>query len=83
MLALAQTLLVAQVGLGLLLLSDDRESADSLHYAYGSLSLGAILVPWFYAPAAGPKRLAWFAGMSCPRRRARRASIHDRLMATT
>ena len=62
MLALAQTLLVAQVGLGLLLLSDDRESADSLHYAYGSLSLGAILVPWFYAPAAGPKRLAWFSG---------------------
>ena len=61
-LVLAQTLLVAQVGLGLLLLSDDRESADSLHYVYGSLSLGAILVPWFYAPAEGPKRLAWFAG---------------------
>ena len=62
LLALAQTLLVAQVGLGLLLLSDERESADSLHYVYGSLSLGAILAPWFYAPAAGPKRLAWFAG---------------------
>ncbi|MEJ7570153.1 MAG: hypothetical protein WKF41_18045 [Gaiellaceae bacterium] len=61
-LALAQTLLVAQVALGLLLLSDDRESADSLHYVYGSLSLGAILVPWLYAPVAGPKRLAWFAG---------------------
>ena len=61
-LALAQTLLVAQVGLGLLLLSDDRESADSLHYVYGSLSLCAILVPWFYAPAVGPKRLAWFSG---------------------
>lgn len=61
-LALAQTLLVAQVGLGLLLLSDDRESAERLHYLYGSLSLGAILVPWLYAPAAGPKRLAWFAG---------------------
>ena len=63
-LALAQTLLVAQVALGLLLLSDGRESAEPLHYAYGSLSLGAILVPWFYAPATGPKRLAWFAGMS-------------------
>lgn len=61
-LALAQTLLVAQVGLGLLLLSDDRRAADSLHYVYGSLSLGAILAPWVYAPAAGPKRLAWFAG---------------------
>jgi hypothetical protein len=63
-LALAQTLLVAQVALGLLLLSDDREAADELHYVYGSLSLGAILVPWLYAPAHGPKRLAWFAGMS-------------------
>ena len=39
-LALAQTLLVAQVALGLLLLSDDRRAADELHYAYGSLSLG-------------------------------------------
>ena len=83
MLALAQTLLVAQVGLGLLLLSDDRESADSLHYAYGSLSLGAILVPWFYAPAAGPKRLAWFSGTAALAARARRASIHDRVIATT
>ena len=64
LLALAQTLVVAQVGLGLLLLSDDRRSADDLHYVYGSLSLGALLVPWIYAPATGPKRLAWFAGMS-------------------
>ena len=63
-LALAQTLLVAQVGLGLLLLSDDRRVGDELHYLYGSLSLGAILAPWLYAPAAGPKRLAWFAGTS-------------------
>jgi hypothetical protein len=64
LLALAQTLLVAQVGLGLLLLSDDRRAADQLHYVYGSLSLGAILAPWLYAPAQGPKRLAWFAGTS-------------------
>ncbi|MBA2461935.1 MAG: hypothetical protein H0V45_09265 [Actinobacteria bacterium] len=63
-LALAQTLLVAQVGLGLLLLSDDRRSTDGLHYVYGSLSLGAILAPWIYAPAEGRKRLAWFAGTS-------------------
>ena len=64
LLALAQTLLVAQVALGLLLLSDDRSATDELHYVYGSLSLGAILSPWIYAPAAGPKRLAWFAGTS-------------------
>ena len=64
LLALAQTLLVAQVGLGLLLLSDDRRAADELHYVYGSLSLAAILAPWLYAPAQGPKRLLWFAGTS-------------------
>ena len=63
-LALVQTLLVAQVGLGLVLLSDDRRAPDDLHYVYGSLSLGAVLAPWFYAPAEGPRRLAWFAGAS-------------------
>ena len=64
LLALAQTLLVAQVALGLLLLSDDRRAADDLHYAYGSLSLAAILAPWMYAPAEGRRRLLWFAGTS-------------------
>ena len=63
-LALAQTLLVAQVGVGLLLLSDDRRAPDDLHYAYGSLSLAVVLAPWFYAPAEGRRRLLWFAGMS-------------------
>jgi hypothetical protein len=63
-LALVQTLLVAQVGVGLLLLSDDRRAPDDLHYVYGSLALGAVLVPWFYAPAEGPRRLLWFAGTS-------------------
>ena len=36
LLALAQTLIVAQVGLGLLLLSDHRRATEHLHYAYGS-----------------------------------------------
>ncbi|HEU4972211.1 MAG TPA: hypothetical protein VFT35_09865 [Gaiellaceae bacterium] len=62
LLSLAQTLLVAQVGVGLLLLADDRRAADQLHYAYGAMALGAALVPWFYAPAAGRRRLLWFAG---------------------
>ncbi len=62
LLALAQTLLIAQVGLGLLLLSDDRRAADDLHYVYGSLSLAVLLAPWLYAPASGARRLAWFAG---------------------
>ena len=62
LLALAQTLLIAQAGAGLLLLSDDRRAPDRLHYAYGAFALGAVLSPWFYAPPAGPKRLLWFSG---------------------
>ena len=64
LLSIAQTLLVAQVALGLLLLSGHHRAAHRLHYLYGSLALGAALAPWFYAPAAGPKRLLWFASMT-------------------
>lgn len=62
LLALAQTLLIAQVGLGLLLLSDDRHAGEELHYAYGTLALFAVLAPWLYAPAEPRRRLVWFAG---------------------
>jgi hypothetical protein len=62
LLVLAQTLLVAQVGLGLLLLSDERRAADRLHYAYGTLALLAVLSPWVYAPVEPRRRLAWFVG---------------------
>jgi hypothetical protein len=62
--ALVQTLLVAQVGLGLLLLSDGRRAPDDLHYAYGTLALAAVLAPWMYAPAEPRRRLAWFTGSS-------------------
>ena len=61
LLALAQTLIVAQVGLGLLLLSDHRRASDHLHYAYGSLALLAVLSPWLYAPSEPRARLLWFA----------------------
>ncbi len=61
-LALVQTLLIAQVGLGLLLLSDDRRAPDRLHYIYGTLALMAVLSPWIYAPAEPRRRLVWFAG---------------------
>jgi hypothetical protein len=60
--ALVQTLLVAQVALGLLLVSDGRRTPDDLHYAYGTLSLMAVLAPWMYAPADPRRRLAWFTG---------------------
>jgi hypothetical protein len=60
-LALAQTVLVGQAAVGLLLLSDGRRAPDRLHYAYGAFALGVVLSPWFYAPAVGPRRLVWFA----------------------
>jgi|SRR5205809_6060471 len=60
LLALAQTVLVAQVALGLLLLSDNRRAPDRLHYAYGAFALLAILSPWLYAPPDPRTRLLWF-----------------------
>jgi hypothetical protein len=60
-LVLAQTLLVAQAAVGLLLLSDGRRAPEKLHYTYGALALGLALTPWFYAPGVGPRRLLWFA----------------------
>jgi hypothetical protein len=62
LLALAQTVLIAQVAVGLLLLSDDRRAGEELHYAYGTLALIAVLAPWMYAPANSRRRLLWFAG---------------------
>ena len=61
LLALAQTLLIAQVALGLLLLSDHKRAADRLHYAYGTFALLCVLAPWLYAPADPRARLLWFA----------------------
>lgn len=63
-LTLVQTLLIAQVGVGLLLVSDDRQAGEDLHYWYGTLALAAALSPWLYAPPGGRRRLAWFAGTS-------------------
>ncbi len=64
LLALVQTLLVAQVAVGLLLVSDGRRAPDDLHYVYGTLALAAVLAPWFYAPNEPRRRLAWFSGAS-------------------
>jgi FtsH-binding integral membrane protein len=61
LLTLGQTLLVAQIGIGLLLRSDDRQASDQLHYAYGTFALMAVLAPWFYAPKEPRRRLAWFS----------------------
>jgi hypothetical protein len=60
-LVLAQTALIGQAAVGLLLLSDGRRAPDRLHYAYGALALGVALSPWFYAPDTPARRLLWFA----------------------
>ena len=62
LLALAQSVLVAQVALGLLLLSGHHRAPHRLHYLYGTLALLAVLAPWLYAPGERRARLAWFAG---------------------
>jgi ABC-type spermidine/putrescine transport system permease subunit II len=61
-LALAQTLIVAQVAIGLLLLADHRRAAKGAHYMYGGLAVLAVAWPWLYAPPDPRRRLAWFAG---------------------
>jgi hypothetical protein len=62
LLALAQSVLIAQVALGLILLSEHRRAPERLHYLYGTLALLAVLAPWLYAPGDRRRRLAWFAG---------------------
>jgi hypothetical protein len=64
LLALGQTLLVAQAAIGLLLLAGDHRAVDRLHYLYGGLALAAVLSPWFYAPSEQRARLTWFSGAS-------------------
>ena len=61
-LALAQTLVVAQVAFGLFLLADHRHADKDVHCMYGSLAVLAVAWPWLYAPSDPRRRLAWFAG---------------------
>jgi hypothetical protein len=61
-LALVQTLVIAQAAIGLLLLSNHHRAMDKLHYLYGGVALLAVLSPWLYAPADRRGRLAWFTG---------------------
>jgi hypothetical protein len=60
LIALTQTLIAAQIGIGLLLLADDRRAEDRLHYAYGVFALIAVLAPFLYAPSDPRGRLLWF-----------------------
>ena len=61
-LAAAQTLLVAQLAFGLILLAEHKHAADRLHYAYGTFALLAVFAPFLYAPSEPRSRLLWFAG---------------------
>jgi len=61
-LALAQTLIVAQAAVGLLLLADHRRAKMGVHYMYGSLAVLAVAWPWLYAPPDPRRRLLWFSG---------------------
>ena len=62
LLAAAQTLLIAQVAIGLLLLGSHHRAPQRLHYLYGTLALLAVLSPWLYAPPDARRRLIWFVG---------------------
>jgi hypothetical protein len=61
-LALAQTLVVAELAFGLLLLADDRHAERGEHYMYGSLAILSVAWPWLYAPKEPRRRLVWFGG---------------------
>ena len=60
LIALAQTLVAAQIGLGLLLIADGKRAPERLHYAYGVFALLALLAPFLYAPNDPRTRLLWF-----------------------
>jgi hypothetical protein len=60
LIALTQTLLAAQIGIGLLLIADDKRAPERLHYAYGVFALLAVLAPFVYAPSEPRARLLWF-----------------------
>ena len=60
LIALAQTLIAAQIGIGLLLIADDNRASERLHYAYGVFALLVLLAPFLYAPSDPRTRLLWF-----------------------
>ena len=61
LLALSQTMVIAQATLGLILLSDGYRPADKLHFAYGLLPLLAIAYPYALRGEDGRKNLLYFA----------------------
>ena len=64
LLALAQTLMIAQVGLGLLLLSDDGARRTTSTTSTARSPSARCSCRGCTRPRAAPRRLAWFAGTS-------------------
>jgi hypothetical protein len=60
LLAFAQTLVIAQATLGLILLSQGYEPADRLHFVYGLLPLLAIAYPYALRGEDGRRNLFYF-----------------------
>lgn len=60
-LALAQTLVIGQAVLGLVLLSDGYRPADKLHFAYGLLPLLAVAYPYALRSDDGRRNILYFS----------------------
>lgn len=60
LLAGAQTLVIAQATLGLVLLSEGDRPADKLHYVYGLLPLLAVAYPYALRGDDGRRNLLYF-----------------------
>jgi hypothetical protein len=60
LLAAAQTLVIAQATLGLILLSQGDEPGDSLHFIYGLLPLLAVAYPYALRGEDGRRNLLLF-----------------------
>jgi len=60
-LALAQTAVIAQASLGLVLVAGGHQPGDKLHFAYGLIPLLAIAYPYALRGEDGRKNLLYFA----------------------
>src|SRR3954447_10862980 len=60
-LALAQTMVVAQATLGLVLVSDGYRPADKLHFAYGLIPLLAVAYPYALRGEDGRRNILYFS----------------------
>ena len=77
LLSLGQTLLVAQVGVGLLLLADDRRAGERLHYAYGADGAGSGARPVVLRARGGAAAPAVVRGHDRRRGRPCDSCVHD------